>query len=138
MHILGFIPPVKHAVSIIPNQPNLGISAILGEESGPQVYIDIGIASPGYTRRFLVIGSDATAEICGAYTDEITLRIGPPGAKDAVEEKLKVDVNMPLFDELENFIKFVQGQAEEPMSNAKEGLVVIERLSEIERLTKNN
>ncbi|MDG1462294.1 MAG: Gfo/Idh/MocA family oxidoreductase [Gammaproteobacteria bacterium] len=137
MHILGFIPPVKSAVSIVPQQPGLGVSAILGEDSGPQIYIDIGIASPGYARRFLVVGSEATAEISGAYTEEITLRVGPPGTADAVEKKIKIDVNMPLFDELESFIKFVQGEGYEPMSSAEEGLLVVERLSEIEQLTQN-
>jgi predicted dehydrogenase len=136
MHILGFVPPLKHAASIVADQPELGITAILGEASGPQVYIDIGVASPAYTRRFLVIGSKATVEVSGAYSEDLILRIGSPGDANAVEEKIDIDVNMPLFDELESFIKFVSGNANEPMSSAEEGLMVVERLSEIERLVK--
>lgn len=138
-HILGFIPPVKQAVSTVFGQPEIGVSALLEETSnGPGVHISIGIASPEYSRRLLVIGSEATVELGGTYNKGLTLRKGRPGSREAEEEEIAIPQSMPLFDELEAFLKYVAEEGEAPMSSLEEGLLVVERIAEIERMVHLN
>jgi predicted dehydrogenase len=131
LHLIGWIPPVCSAAPVVAGDTELGFVAYLGADRGPAVMIDIGTASPGHYRRCLVIGTEATAELRDGYDQQVFTRDGPPGALSAREGTLEVGGKMPLLAELEQFANFLLGGTP-PMSVARHGLLVIERLDAIE------
>lgn len=134
LHILGFIPAVRSATATVAGRPELGLAAILGEAAGPQVHIDLGIASPSHRRSLSVIGSKGTFQMSGPMDDAITLRKGAPGDSEAVAEKHPIAVEMPLFNELRAFTNYVAGTEGAPMSSVEDGLLIVERISQIEEM----
>jgi len=131
LHILGRIPPLAEASTVVPGRPDLGVSARLADGT-TQVHIDIGVASTEHRRRCLVIGSKATLELTDAYDDRLLVRRGPPGDAGAVADVLPVGAEMPLLTELRVFLAHVQGDGPPPLSSAADGLAIVERLAQIE------
>jgi predicted dehydrogenase len=131
LHLIGEIPPVRSAFTVSTREPDLGVTAHLRGERGPSVTLDIGIASPDHRRRCLVIGSRATLELRDGYDECIFVRDGAPGEANASERAINVGGKMPLLAEIERFVTFLSG-GPPPMSAAREGLVVVERLAAIE------
>ena len=130
-HLLGRIPEVRSVSAVCAKQPELGVTAHLGSGSDPSITIDIGIASPEYRRRCLVIGTQATLELRDGYDERIFVRDGAPGSPDAAERTIDAGGAMPLLTELQRFLGFLNG-GPAPMSSAEEGLLIVERIAAIE------
>lgn len=131
LHVLGRIPPLRHAFAMVPGRPELGLAAVLADD-GAQVTIDIGVAAPEHRRRCLVVGSKASLELTDAYDDRLLVRRGAPGDSAAAAEVLQVGAEMPLLAELRAFLAHVRGEGPPPLSSARDGADIVERLSEIE------
>jgi len=131
LHVLGRIPPLRQAFAVVPGRPELGMVAVL-EDDGARVILDIGVASAEHRRRCLVVGTRASLELTDAYDDRLLVRRGAPGDPAAAAEELPVGLAMPLLAELRAFLAFVRGEGPPPLSSARDGLAVVERLAEIE------
>jgi predicted dehydrogenase len=131
LHLTGTIPDVRGAFPASTREPGLGVTAHLGTGGGPCITLDIGIASPEHRRRCLVIGSRATLELRDGYDERIFVRDGAPGATGAPERTIDAGTQMPLLAELQAFLAFLAG-GPAPMSTAREGLLIVERLAAIE------
>jgi predicted dehydrogenase len=131
MHLIGEIPPLASAHPIVPRYPELGFTARLGGPGGPAIGIDVSIASPESLRRCVVVGTRGTLELRGSSDDRLFVRDGPPGESGAPERVVAASGKMPLLAELERFLGFLSG-GPPPLSSAAEGLLVVERLAEIE------
>jgi predicted dehydrogenase len=131
LHLLGEIPQVTSVAPVAPAHPELGLLTRLGGDREPSVILDLGVASPSYRRRCLVVGSQATLELRGEQDDRITIRAGSPGALDARERVAEVGMSLPSAVELRRFLAFLDG-GPAPHSSAVEGLCVVERLAAIE------
>jgi len=131
LHLLGDIPPFRSAIPLSARQPDLGLTAHFGSEEGPSITLDIGIASHDRRRKCHVIGSRATLEMRDGYDERIFVRDGAPGASGASDRVIEVGGKMPLLAEIERFLAFLSG-GPAPMSTAREGLLVVERVAAIE------
>ena len=92
LHLIGSIPPVWSAFAVSAQQPDIGAVALLKPARGPSVTLDIGIASPEYRRRCLVIGTRANLELRDSYDERIFVRDGAPGVADASERLMFPEV----------------------------------------------
>jgi predicted dehydrogenase len=131
LHVTGSLPRVRHVEPLSARDPSLGLTAFLGEAGQPSVEISIGIASPEHVRRCLVVGSRATLELRGGYEQQIFIRHGAPGALSTKTGQIDVGDHMPLLTELACFLRYLSG-GPPPMSSAADGLLIVERLAEIE------
>jgi predicted dehydrogenase len=131
LHLTGLVPNLLAARALSEQMPDLGFTAFLGGQGMPSVEITIGAASPDHQRRILVVGSKATLELRGGYDDRIFVREGAPGSPHASEQVIEVGKAMPLLSELQRFLDHVKG-GPAPMSSAEDGLIIVERLAEIE------
>lgn len=135
LHLTGEIPPVRAAFPASAREPGHGATIILGADGSSTVTIDIGIASPAHRRRCLVIGSRATLELRDGYDQRIFVRDGAPGQAEAVERAIEVEASMPLLTEIASFLGHLAG-GPAPMSTAQEGLLIVERIAQIETMLK--
>ena len=70
-------------------------------------------------------------ELRDGYDRQIFIRDGEPGAPGAGARSLDVGDRMPLLAEIECFLGYLAG-GPAPLSSAADGLLVVERLSDIE------
>jgi predicted dehydrogenase len=131
LHILGRIPPLRHAAAVVPGRPELGFIATLADGE-VQAIVDVGVVETGHRRACLVVGEHATLELTDAYDDRLRVRRGAPGSMDAAAEDLPVSTRLPLEAELDAFLAHVTGQGPAPHSSARDGALIVERLAEIE------
>jgi len=131
LHILGRIPPLRQALTLVPGRAELGLIAVLADELA-QVTVEIGTMSPTHRRRCLVVGTKASLELEDAHDDRILVRHGAPGDHAATAKVIPVGTEMPLLAELRAFLAHVRGEGPPPLSAADEGLQVVTRLAEIE------
>lgn len=134
LHLTGRIPPVIAAFPAADGRADLGMTAHLGGPGLPNVMLDIGIASPEHRRRCLVMGSRGCLELRDGYEERLFIRDGAPGDPAAQERIRMTSDALPLRAELDRFLDFVAGQGPAPMSSAAEGLLIVERLTEIEAI----
>lgn len=132
LHLTGRLPPLIAAFPTAPRRADLGVIAHLGGEGFPAVTLDIGIASPQHRRRCQVIGSRGCLELRDGYEDKLVVRDGPPGDPAAVERIRPTGAAMPLRAEIDRFLAYVAGAGPAPVSSAAEGLMIVERIAEIE------
>jgi predicted dehydrogenase len=130
-HLLGDLPPLRSALPLSARDTDLGLTAHFGAPGGPSVTLDIGIASHDRRRRCHVIASRATLELRDGYDQRIFVRDGAPGATGASDRIVEVGGKMPLLAELEHFLAYLRG-GPPPMSTAREGLLIVERVAAIE------
>jgi predicted dehydrogenase len=131
LHLIGSLPPVRAVQPLIARNPNLGFTAFLADDGLPSVEFSIGIASPDHRRRCMVVASRMTMELRDGYDRQIFLRDGAPGAADASARTMDVGDEMPLLAEIKSFLDHLAG-GPAPLSSAADGLLVVERLSQIE------
>jgi len=134
LHLTGRLPPLVAAFPAAPGRADLGVTARLGGEGFPNVMLDVGIASPEHRRRCQVIGARGCLELRDGYEERMFARDGAPGDPAAVERVRMTSAAMPLKAEIDRFLAFVAGTGPAPMSSAAEGLLIVERLAEIEAM----
>jgi predicted dehydrogenase len=105
--------------------------AWLGTPGGPPVTIDMSIAAPEHRRTFTIVGSKASLELRDSYDSAIRVRRGAPADLGAAQDSIAIGQDMPLLLELQAFLRYLDG-GPPPMSSAQEGLLIVERLAEIE------
>jgi predicted dehydrogenase len=131
LHLLGSLPPLRAVLPLVPSDPGLGFTAFLADDGVPSVEFSIGIASPDHRRRCMIVASRMTMELRDGYDRQIFLRDGAPGAADAPARTMDVGDQMPLLAEIKSFLAYLAG-GPAPLSSAANGLLIVERLSEIE------
>jgi predicted dehydrogenase len=131
LHILGRLPPVAQAFAVVAGRPELGTTAVLKDDD-VQVILESGIIETGHRRRCLVVGERGTLELTDAYDEGLRVRRGAPGDAAAVEGFLPISGEMPLEAELRVFLAHVRGEGPPPHSSARDGLLIVERLAEID------
>lgn len=134
LHLTGRVPPVLSAHAAAPGRFDLGGQARLGGEGLPLVTLDFGVASPEHRRRCQVIGSRACLELRDGYETRLFIRDGAPGDAEATERVFNTGDAMPLLAEVRRFVDHVAGRGGPPMSSAAEGLLIVERLAQIEAM----
>ena len=132
LHVLGRIPPLSHAFPLARGRPDLGFTAVLQDDE-VQVTLDVGAVETGHRRQHLLVGERATLELTDAYDERLRMRRGPPASAAAVEEFLPISREMPLESELAAFLAHVRGEGPPPLSSVQDGLLIVERLADIER-----
>jgi predicted dehydrogenase len=134
LHIFGHIPEVRCAFPHFSRRPDLGIVARLGGHDGEiEATLDVGVLSPEHSRRVVVIGSEGSLELAGGYAEQLVHCRGKPGVPGPHRTEIPFEPNMPLLAELRAFLTYLQG-GPAPMSNAREGLLIVERIAAIEKL----
>ena len=131
LHLVGSVPAVQSAVSARYGDMVFGLTVHLANDSGTSATLDIGIAAPDHRRRCLVVGTRASLELRDGYGNCVLVRNGTPGSPDAEPGTIPVGDAMPLFAEIQQFLAFLRG-GKPPVSSALEGLLIIQRLTEIE------
>jgi predicted dehydrogenase len=100
-HILGEWPEPKHAVINHRNGIPVSVTAIMG--GSVSAILSADGRYPEHFRSVTVIGETSTALLSGAYAEQIVVK------GDCGEEKVSFEQNMPLYDELEEFIGYLKG-----------------------------
>lgn len=136
LHLLGEIPPIGYAHPLLATKPTLGFVAGLAGESGPAVTLDVGVLGGGHHRRITVIGSDGLLELGGRDAGQLTRWDGAPGSPRSPGVVVPFTANMPLEAELRTFLAYIAGSGPPPLSPARDGLRVVERLVQLERLVE--
>jgi predicted dehydrogenase len=139
LHWLGDIPPLRFVRSTLPGPIDTGLIAQLGDEGGPPITIDMSIAAPEHRRTFTIVGSRASLELRDSYETAIRMRRGAPANPKAEFQTIEIAQDLPLMLEIKAFLAHLDG-GPPPMSSARDGLRIIERLAEIEataRLAKS-
>jgi predicted dehydrogenase len=139
LHWLGEIPPLRFVSPTLPGPIDTGLIAQLGDGSGPPITIDMSIAAPEHRRTFTIVGSKASLELRDSYDTVIRMRRGAPADPKAEFQTIEIAQDLPLMLEIKAFLAHLDG-GPPPMSAARDGLRIIERLAEIEaaaRLAKS-
>lgn len=131
LHILGKIPPLKHAFSDGLGPPGGGVFAHLSD-GDVTVTIEASAYHPVNNRSVILACAQGTVQLADSYHDHLFVRIGEPGNRDAREEKWPLSADMPLRKELQVFCEFLDG-GPAPMSTAKEGAATVEAIVAVRR-----
>ena len=126
-HILDGIPAPVFARIAPHNATATRLLAVLGQ--APQAIVSVSARHPHKLREFTVIGSNGSASLTDPLADHILIR-------DASgEEKRYFENTMPLYEELEEFVCFLQGGPKPRcgLSQAKELAGIFESLIELAR-----
>jgi len=133
IHILGYLPEPKMAIGYLNgNNIPVGMTAFLGESS--QVSIEISSIHPTRDRSIIVQFEQATAMMPDAYSKHISICRGDGLKVNTGEpENRPIEVNMPLYDELNAFVEYLRG-GKPPFSNTQDALTVVESITKLRRL----
>ena len=131
LHLFGSIPPLEYAHPHVAGHPELGFTAGLGGNSGISALLDVGILSAEHFRRLTITGTEGLLEMHGGYADRLIWSKAKPGTPRPEIVELPFTPNMPLLAELEAFLLFVRGDGPPLASSARDGLAIVERLTDI-------
>lgn len=131
LHWLGGIPPVRLVLPTLTGSVDTALIAQLGQPGGPPITIDMSIAAPEHRRTFTVVGTAGSLELRDSYATAIRVRRGAPADPKAATETIEIPSDMPLLLELQAFLAHLDG-GPPPMTSAREGLPIVERVAEIE------
>ena len=132
LEVLGHLPAASFAMAGPPGRTNSELLAVLRDgEAGPRVTLEISERHPATRRAVTVAGSLGVAQLADSYDDRILLMAAddPPGAKP---REIAVGTDMPLFLELEAFVRHLAG-GPEPKSSASDALMIVERIDALRR-----
>jgi predicted dehydrogenase len=133
LHLFGAIPPVKNVEVVMPERPDLGLVATLEGAHAPKAIIDVGTLAGSAERRITIMGSEGLLELHGADATHLTYRGADLGQSSPESREIAYAPNKPLHDELNAFLHFLRG-GPPPMSSAADGLLIVERVAEIESM----
>lgn len=136
LEILGFVPEAHAAFAETREGKLIGLTGFL-QSGGVWMESEVGIRSPTHSRCIEVRCRDGLASIGDAY-DEAVVVLRTEGATTLTPapspEFRPVAQEMPLYKELKAFVEFVRDAAPAPKSSAAEGLLVVQRITELRRL----
>ncbi len=130
LEILGRIPEPVSAID--PDASGDSLLAVLRDESGARVTLEISSGHPVPRRSVVVIGTAGAAQFGDSYDDAIVLR-----REGEAEERAPVETEMPLLAELRAFVEHLSGGPPPRTSapEAAEAVRVLARLREMAGLT---
>ena len=100
-HILGEIPKPVYASISSENGTPIRILALLG--GGPRAFLSVSGRHANYFRTISLHGTNGAASLADALADHILVR------SESGEDKVFFENSMPLYDELAEFITYLQG-----------------------------
>jgi len=100
-HILGEFPEPDYALMAVHDGIPVSLTAVLGK--GPRAVMSIDARHPENCRAVTLMGSLGAAHLSGAYADHILVR------DRNGEERIDFKTNMPLVDELSEFLAYLEG-----------------------------
>lgn len=130
LEIFGEIPSARQAfVERLAGQV-VGMWARLGQH--PWVTFDVSARSPQKVREFRLQGSHGVAWLDEGLADHVKIVRGddPLSMQTGPIETRRVSTQLPLFRELEAFVRHVQG-GPPPKSDARAGYQTVERIAEL-------
>jgi predicted dehydrogenase len=134
LHLLGHLPAPRLATTLGAHGMGNDLFAVL--QDGPAdalVAMEISSNHPVSRRAVTVIGSEASAQLGDSYDDHIVLARGVPGKAAGKPELIPIGKDMPLLAELKAFLAYLTG-GPPPLSPARDGLLVVERVVALRRL----
>lgn len=134
LHILGMLPEARMATTLGANGLGNDLFALLrNDEDDPSVVVEISANHPVPRRAVTVIGTEGSAQLGDSYDDHVVFARGAPGRAIGSPELISISKEMPLLAELRTFVAHLNGGAA-PMSSAREGLLVVERICALRQL----
>ena len=134
LHILGALPGPRIALALGAAGIGNDLFAVLqDDDAGPAVIAEISTSHPVTRRAVTVIGDEGCAQLGDSYDDHVVLARGAPGRAAGKPELVAVGGEMPLLAELRAFLTHLAG-GPPPLSSARDGLLVVERIDALRRL----
>lgn len=103
-HLLDGIPDPEFALVHTRDEVPISLTAVLGRR--PRVVLSIDARHPVNCREITLFGTRATAHLPGAYETHVLIR------DEVGEERVVFTTNMPLLDELREFVNYLAGGPE--------------------------
>lgn len=121
-HILGFIPEPRYALIRHQEQVPIGLTAVLGDDV--KAILSVEARHAVQSRLITLMGTDGSACLGNGYADHILIH-------DRHGEHSEPFLNnMPLMDELKEFVGYLQGGAE-PLCGFEHACSIAEALDKI-------
>jgi len=131
LEILGGLPEPRAAFAQTSAGGAVGLVGILG--SNPSVIFELSARSGRHRREVRLHCSGGTAVLDDAYATCVEIATGTPdGGKPRIERRA-VPETMPLYLELEAFVRHLDG-GPPPKSSAAEGALIVETIAALRRL----
>lgn len=132
--ILGTLPSVMYAHCHRIGEQIVGMDAILKEN----ISLRVSIASPVRRRCVEVLCERGVLSFSDDANGEISIATGPflEGDREPERRRISYEDSMPLFSELEAFVRYLSGQGDPPRSSLAEGALAISRIEEMFRLSE--
>ena len=132
LEILGHIPEPRAAVAESGATGLRSLSAILG--SDPWLRLEVSELYPTKRREIRLHLREGTAVLADGYDTHVAItRRGPDGAP--LVDKRSVDAAMPLYRELEAFVRHLAG-GPGPKSSAAEGALVVDAIARLRAMAE--
>jgi predicted dehydrogenase len=133
LEILGHLPQPRSAFAAVPGRGGCDMIAVLADDEGPHVTIEIATSQPLYRRSTVVVGDRKVVQLGDSYDDKIIVMEGRPDGVSSGPQERAVGAEMPLLTELRAFLDYLRGGAV-PRSSAAEALLVVERIAALRAL----
>ena len=132
LEIFGkILDPVKAVVDLENGFPT-GMIAFLG--GNPWQITEVSSRYKDKKREMRLFCEKGTAVLDDAYTDHIRIVTADKKNHNSHVKKIPIDNKLPLYEELNSFIKFIKKIGPPPKSSAKEGMVIVKVISELRTL----
>ncbi len=126
-HILGAIPAPEFSVIRRARGLPIALRAVLGE--GPRAFLSVDFTHPQHMRSVCLHGTGGAALLPDAYADHILVR------DYTGEERIPFDNTMPLYEELKEFVEYLQGGPKPRcgFGHAREAAMALDALRQADR-----
>ena len=132
-HILGFVPAPVVGVADPLGPLGGGLHAFLGRAPDPLVSIHVSAFHPTNRRSVIVSGASGVATLAGSYEQQLLVRKGKPGSRNAEEQTVPAPGPLPLLAELDCFLRYLRG-GPRPFAPAEESLRIVETIVQLREL----
>lgn len=130
LHLFGELPELVSAIKDPLGQASGGLIAHLKVRNTCPIVVEVSAHHPERRRSVIMACESGVAALADGYSDHLLVRRGPPGERQAHEEKWSFQEAMPLEAELKTFLDFLDG-GPPPISSAAEGASVVRLITEI-------
>jgi predicted dehydrogenase len=127
LEVLGFVPAPKRAFVVTVEGRTIALEGILGSE--PWLVVEVSERNPVKVREFQLQCEHGVAWLDEGWADHISIATGDT----PVIEKRAIAQNLPLYAELECFVRHLNG-GPAPRSSVEEGAQVVEAIAELRTL----
>lgn len=130
LEILGYLPPVAFSRLEYHNEEISGAMAVLGKS--PYLEIHVSESKEGHFRQVRIQGTKGMAILEDSFSDHIKFYQYTEGsiAQAPKLTSIPIEQNMPLRDEIEDFINYLQGGSP-PKSNFQAAAAVVRTIEAI-------